>query len=81
MANEGLVKIGALWRREKDGKVYLTGKMGEANLLIYPNQFKKSPEDKSPDYQVFVSTPLKQNPDRPQYQKKDPKGHNEPYPF
>lgn len=80
MASEGLVKLGALWRKEKDGKAMLTGKMGDANLLIMPNGFKK--EEKHPDYIVYVSTPPKPKEDqRPAYQKKDPKGHNEEYPF
>ncbi len=53
------VKIGALWENhnEKDGSVWFSGKLGDANLTVSPNQFKK--EDKHPDYIVYVSKPEK----------------------
>ncbi len=36
-----------------DGKIYLTGKMGDAKLLVFPNRAKKS--DNDPDYIVYVA--------------------------
>lgn len=53
MPNSELVKIGALWvNRDKNGKRYLSGKMGDAKLLVFENNFK---EGKQPDYKVYVA--------------------------
>lgn len=49
-----LIRIGALWRSQS-GKV-LTGKLGEARLVILPNRHKEA-GDKRPDYVVFVTAP------------------------
>ena len=46
-----LVELGALWKQ--DGKTYLKGKLGNANLFIFKNKFKES--DKHPDYKVYVA--------------------------
>jgi uncharacterized protein (DUF736 family) len=52
-----LVKIGALWQNQKrDGTHFLSGKMGDATLLILPNR-EKQEGDKLPDFSVFVTTP------------------------
>lgn len=50
-----LVPIGALWKQE--GKKHLKGKLGDANLFIFPNKFKE--KDNHPDYKVFVAKPQK----------------------
>lgn len=48
-----LVKIGALWKKEKS----LQGKMGDARLIVLKNNFKES--DRHPDYIVYVCKPQK----------------------
>lgn len=53
----GLVKIGALWKAKEDSKAALTGKLGDANLIIFKNGYKE--ESKHPDYIVYVSNPMK----------------------
>lgn len=55
MASEGLVKLGALWVKEKNGTKVLQGKMGDANVLILKNDYKKKAEQ--PDFHICVSTP------------------------
>ncbi len=53
MPNSELVKIGALWvSKDKNGKRYLSGKMGDAKLLVFENNYK---EGKQPDYKVYVA--------------------------
>ena len=44
-------KIGALWlRKDKNGKLYMSGKIREEKIYVFRNKFKK--EDKHPDYIV-----------------------------
>ena len=50
-----LVKIGALWsKRDKNKQMYLTGKLGDAQLLIFPNGYKEN--ERQPDYLCYVAT-------------------------
>ncbi len=49
-----LVEIGALWISEaRTGRAYLSGRLGNARLLVFRNKFKET--DKHPDYKVFVA--------------------------
>lgn len=48
-----MLQISALWKKEKNGKTYLSGKLGNSNLLVFPNSYKE--EDKHPDYLVYVA--------------------------
>jgi hypothetical protein len=49
-----LVKIGALWsKRDKNNQMYLTGKLGDAQLLVFPNGYKEN--EKQPDYLCYVA--------------------------
>ena len=55
----GMVVIGELWRHDdEEGKIYLTGKMGAAKLLVFPNRHKKYEMD--PDYHVYVASEKRQ---------------------
>lgn len=57
-----LIKIGALWKGEKS----LSGKLGEARLLVIKNKYKED-GDKRPDYNVFIAPPIaKQEPSNQQ---------------
>jgi len=59
-----LVKIGALWTgRTKDGDLCLTGRMGDAVLLVFKNKFKQ--EEKQPDYIAYVARPSDKKGDGP----------------
>lgn len=60
-----LVKIGALWtKKTKDGEMCLTGRMGDAVLLIFKNRFKQ--EDRQPDYIAYVARPTEKKDEGPQ---------------
>lgn len=52
-----LEKLGSLWKRKsKDGtKTFLTGKVGDFDVIIFTNKHKKDP--KHPDFEVFKSEP------------------------
>ena len=44
-------KIGVLWlKKDKNGKLYMSGKIREGKIYVFRNKFKK--EDKHPDYIV-----------------------------
>ena len=59
-----LVKIGALWTNtDRNGNKCLTGRMGDAVLLVFKNQFKQ--EDRQPDYIAYVARPLEKKDDGP----------------
>ena len=47
-----LIAIGALWPGKKDG--VLTGKMGEARLVVLPNDRRQN--DSQPSHRVFVAS-------------------------
>lgn len=50
-----MVKLGGLWLKEgKNGK-FMSGKLGSANIMIFPNKNKKT--DKHPDYEIVVASP------------------------
>ena len=52
-----IIKIGALWSgKTKNGDPCFTGKMGDAQLLVFRNKFKEQP--KQPDYIVYVAKPI-----------------------
>lgn len=49
------IKVTGLWKREKEGHKYLVGKIGQAQLVILPNENRRS--DRDPDYEAFVTSP------------------------
>lgn len=51
-----LVKIGALWKPKEQGKVVLSGKMGDARVIIFKNDKK---QENHPDYTICVCNPQK----------------------
>lgn len=59
-----LVKLAALWTQEdKNGKFYLSGKLGDAKVYVLPNNFKKEGGSTQPDFFVYVqkAEPTKQS--------------------
>jgi hypothetical protein len=53
MEKEAKIPLAGLWRNEtKDGKTYLSGYLGEAKILIFPNGFKET--EKQPDYRMYL---------------------------
>lgn len=49
------VKLGSLWSNEsKNGATYLSGNLGDAKILVFPNSFKKEP--KHPDFIVYIAS-------------------------
>ena len=55
-----LIEIFALWKNtSKNGDTYLTGKMGNARVIVLKNNFKDA--DNQSDYRVFVSKNEQEN--------------------
>ena len=48
-----LVRIGGLWRNTNARGTYLSGKLGQAKLLVFENSHKT--DDRQPDYIVYVA--------------------------
>lgn len=49
-----LVRLTGLWKGEtKNGQTYLSGSLGSARLVIFPNDRKDG--EKSPDFIVYMS--------------------------
>ena len=54
-----LVLIGGAWvHRDREGRTFLSGNLGNARLLVFKNKFKKQGE-KQPDYRVYVARKTK----------------------
>lgn len=55
-----MIKVAALWEhKDKNGKIFYTGKFGDASVIILPNGFKK--ESNQPDYNLFITPPRKKD--------------------
>ena len=54
---KGMIKLCGLWKsRTKDGKVYYLGGLSySTNLLLFPNAYKESPDDKKPDLILYIA--------------------------
>lgn len=54
MAENNLTKLTGIWlNKDKNGKVYMSGNLGGARVVILKNNFKE--EDKHPDYNLYVA--------------------------
>ena len=51
-SNSRLVKVGAIWKKMKNGKEVLSMQIDGKNYLIYPNTFKQTPIQ--PDFNVCI---------------------------
>jgi hypothetical protein len=74
-----MVRLGGLWKNEKNGKTHLGGSLGQAKILIFPNGFKE--KDTDPDFILYIAK--KQKPEgggAPDDAKKD-EGGSEELPF
>ena len=50
-----LISLGGLWLNEsQDGRKYMKGYLGEAEILVFKNNFKEA-GDKQPDYRLYVA--------------------------
>lgn len=58
MADSNLVRVGGLWK-SKSGKA-ITGSLGQARIVIFPNDRKKGERD--PDYIMYIA-PSDRQPD------------------
>ena len=55
-----MIKLTALWlKRSKDDESYMSGNVGDANIIIMRNKYKKS--DNHPDYIVYITEPQKKD--------------------
>lgn len=51
-----LIPISGLWKNSsQNGDTYLTGYLGQSKLIAFKNRYKESPEDKKPDYILYVT--------------------------
>ena len=48
-------KIGALWIKEKNGKVYMTGEINGQKVVLFMNGYKE--QEKHPDWIAYKSQP------------------------
>ena len=54
------LKLTALWAKTlSNGTTIFTGKLGDAQIEIWPNQFKQ--KDNQPDYNIFLVPPFKKD--------------------
>lgn len=74
-----LVKLGSLWKVEnpKDNSPLLTGSMGNAKLVIFPNKYKGEGKNR-PDYVLYVSNREKKEADLPTIQRNENFSGNAP---
>lgn len=50
-----MIRLSGLWKREsKDGKTYLSGYMGQAQLLIFPVE-KTGDSETEPDFVLYLA--------------------------
>ena len=50
-----MIKLTGIWiNTDKQGRKYMKGKLGTADILIYKNSYKKE-GDKQPDYNLFLA--------------------------
>ena len=47
------VKLTGLWKNQKDGKTFLSGSLGTARVLVFPNEYKKG--DADPDFNLVLA--------------------------
>lgn len=53
---KGMIILCGLWKNQtSDGKVYYSGGLTySTNLLLFPNKYKESPDDKKPDLILYI---------------------------
>ena len=57
-----MINICGLWKStSKDGKQYFSGNIGNAKILIFPND--KRGNEKAPDYQLVIAEKSKNKPE------------------
>jgi hypothetical protein len=50
-----LINLTGLWKNKaKDGSMFLSGKIGMATVLVFPNK-RKRPDSNDPDYTVCLA--------------------------
>jgi hypothetical protein len=60
MEKKKLEELGSLWKRKsKAGNTFLTGRVGNHEVIIFSNQ-KKEEGSKQPDFRVYKSEPQDQ---------------------
>lgn len=64
-----MIKIGALWNPHEGSKAHLSGKFGDAQVLVIKNGFKKA--ENQPDYIIYVASPRKKPESKPEDTTKD----------
>lgn len=52
-----MIDLLALWKKEGKNGPYLSGKLGNNTVMVFPNKNKKT--DKHPDYRVVIAPPMK----------------------
>ena len=78
---QGMIKLCGLWKSQtKDGKVYYSGGLSySSNLLLFPNKYKESPDDKKPNLILYIARKEKKE-DKPRTQDAEDPG-SEDIPF
>ena len=54
-----MFKLCGLWKQQgkgEEGKTYYSGSLSySTNLLLFPNRYKESPDDKQPDLILYIA--------------------------
>lgn len=54
------IKLMGLWKNvSKEGKTFLSGSIGQARVLVFPNEYKKT--EKDPDFNLVLSPKEKED--------------------
>ncbi len=53
-----MIQLAAFWMKEKGDKVYYSGNLGNATVLLFQNNKTK---DNQPDLIMYVAEPIKKN--------------------
>lgn len=72
-----MIRLGGLWRNEKDGRTYLSGKLGNVQVFIFPVREKRG--ENSPDYDLCIAEVKPREEQRQSFGSGDP--DDEPAPF
>lgn len=66
--DNNMIKLTGLWiNKSGGGETYMGGNLGASRLLMFKNSYKK-PDNKEPDYILYIAPAAKQENSKPQAQ-------------
>ena len=81
--SNGMIKLCGLWKNKtSEGKTYYSGGLSySTNILLFPNKYKESADDKKPDLILYIARKEKKE-DKPKPKfpdSEDPGGDEVPF--